>query len=87
MNIRQTNQKKFYYLLHGYSKAPKEYTYYKHSLDDNNITTIAFIGQNDYTLVPETIDGFPLTILGATTYNMNSSLTSVEIQNNIIEIQ
>lgn len=84
MNPRSKNMKKFYMLLHALDK--KAFTYYTNDETTGNITTLSYISNKPDVVVPTSIDGFDLDVIGIHTFMGNTNITSVSIPNTITSI-
>src|SRR6266487_1854249 len=60
-----------------------QFSYY---IDDGAITIIAYSGPGGAVVIPDTINGLPVTRIGGSAFYANTSLTSVTIPNNVTNI-
>ncbi|MGN0546687.1 MAG: leucine-rich repeat protein [Acutalibacteraceae bacterium] len=71
----------------GYNAAGETYTIYKYSLDSSeNATITKYNGNARSVIIPETLDGYPVTKIGSSAFSGNTSLCTVIIPDNVVAI-
>lgn len=75
MNVRMKRLKRFYLSIPT-AVAP-EFTYYANSATSNTVTTEYYYGTKAIVKVPSSLDGFPVTEIGSTTFSTGAFKTDV----------